>query len=1067
MFAKRFRHTTYPLMLLACVMALRAEAQQIQLVPPTVVHPAPDDADQNRIADVFDALLPSLTSDEPVRVIVSFTRPVTQAQVAAFEARGGAVRHVFKNVLYGFSGQIAAGEVRALSNELGGALNVIRRDRGGEQQLAHSLLQIRVRDWNDFDGDDAYVWDYGYTGDPSSSVAIAGSGITVAHDDLGDSPDDDVEGDADDWGNWSDTTNVIVGWYDATVDNAAAPRDINGHETLAAGVVAGRGNVDSTVTGVAPDARLVGLKFGYEDANGQYFYASDFIEVCDWVLATDSGTGRLNRDLYSIKVFNLSTLWDGDYGTMQAVEDLVANGVVVVVSGGNGHDDGPSNWAYNVAFPARSPKVIAVGATTTDYQGTGFLERITAYSSNGDPADTVIKPDLVAPGGDACCGGGAITGPTLLSTQLFDNFGACFQYESSYAGVFGPNSANGRSDHAFQFTASDSGAVDRVTIAVGAVHGGSFELDFWIADDSGGAPGSRNGDPWNYTFTSGGAWHFSGNQSSSLVAGQKYWLVMSVPASSADQEVAWFYNAIGDGGAGGASNSGGGGWAPYMGTRGAFRIRVNAGSDTFTHSAGTSFAAPHVAGVAALLIEALEDVGGAWQYSESEVMNVKAILQMTATELIASGEDPGNCNENGSDPQNNATDRGGKDRVEGYGRMNADAAIEAATRTWSVSNAEQTQLGVSEIAKKCWARQVTLTTAGNVHEIDLDVPDGADFDLYLYELTPAANGEPVVAYSSTIADTSDATNDESICVSVSSDTTYYVVVKWVQGDGTFTLSHASVNAIEVCDNGIDDDCDGLVDGDDPDCGGGGRTPLIVNGDFNSGALQPWTSSTSSNPGHPVPRVTLEDISPFQSSVHILRDPDMDGSGASIQQDVNAAIAVGAPVNLEFDVLVNSHNFDRYNSWNAYPANVWVVYLDALGDPYVVRRSFYNTVAPGHTPDPLPLAEQIPPGVWQHRVYDLSGVVPPIAEIVRIQAGSQGWSYDAAFDNFSLTTGGQPPCVGDLDGDGVIGLADLSIMLGNYGTTSGATPSDGDLDGDGDVDLADLAVMLSLFGTFCA
>ncbi len=57
-------------------------------------------------------------------------------------------------------------------------------------------------------------------------------------------------------------------------------------------------------------------------------------------------------------------------------------------------------------------------------------------------------------------------------------------------------------------------------------------------------------------------------------------------------------------------------------------------------------------------------------------------------------------------------------------------------------------------------------------------------------------------------------------------------------------------------------------------------------------------------------------------------------------------------------------------------------------------------------------------------------------------------------------------LGDLDGDCDVDLADLSILLSNYGTTSGATYEDGDLDGDGDVDLADLALLLANYGTEC-
>lgn len=61
--------------------------------------------------------------------------------------------------------------------------------------------------------------------------------------------------------------------------------------------------------------------------------------------------------------------------------------------------------------------------------------------------------------------------------------------------------------------------------------------------------------------------------------------------------------------------------------------------------------------------------------------------------------------------------------------------------------------------------------------------------------------------------------------------------------------------------------------------------------------------------------------------------------------------------------------------------------------------------------------------------------------------------------------GCAPCVCDVDGNGVVELADLAILLGHFGGSGG--PSDGDQNGDGSVDLADLALLLSAFGTTCA
>ena len=57
------------------------------------------------------------------------------------------------------------------------------------------------------------------------------------------------------------------------------------------------------------------------------------------------------------------------------------------------------------------------------------------------------------------------------------------------------------------------------------------------------------------------------------------------------------------------------------------------------------------------------------------------------------------------------------------------------------------------------------------------------------------------------------------------------------------------------------------------------------------------------------------------------------------------------------------------------------------------------------------------------------------------------------------------CVGDLNGDRLIDLSDLSLLLSNYGT-AGVGPEHGDVTGDGLVDLSDLSLLLSQFGAAC-
>jgi len=69
------------------------------------------------------------------------------------------------------------------------------------------------------------------------------------------------------------------------------------------------------------------------------------------------------------------------------------------------------------------------------------------------------------------------------------------------------------------------------------------------------------------------------------------------------------------------------------------------------------------------------------------------------------------------------------------------------------------------------------------------------------------------------------------------------------------------------------------------------------------------------------------------------------------------------------------------------------------------------------------------------------------------------------DRFCISKG-LPNCPGDVNGDGIVSLTDLTAALAHFGLTSGAELEDGDTDGDGDVDLADLATILGRYGSIC-
>jgi YVTN family beta-propeller protein len=83
------------------------------------------------------------------------------------------------------------------------------------------------------------------------------------------------------------------------------------------------------------------------------------------------------------------------------------------------------------------------------------------------------------------------------------------------------------------------------------------------------------------------------------------------------------------------------------------------------------------------------------------------------------------------------------------------------------------------------------------------------------------------------------------------------------------------------------------------------------------------------------------------------------------------------------------------------------------------------------------------------------------ETITTEIGVSGKPYDILLVNDPSN-----PCpVGDMNGDEVVDITDLAILLAHYGDTE-SVYRHGDIDADGDVDLSDLAALLSVYGTTC-
>ncbi len=181
--------------------------------------------------------------------------------------------------------------------------------------------------------------------------------------------------------------NRIIGWYDL-INERNSPYDDNGHGTHIAGIIAGNGTISrGRYRGMAPEAKLVGIKVLDQDGSGN---TSDVIAAIEWCIR--------NREKYNIKVINLSV---GSIAQDSCRNDPLCrattaawkSGIVVCVAAGN---DGPG--ARTINTPGINSSVITVG--NLDDQATVEWEDdvLSSSSSRGPTIDNQTKPDILAPG---------------------------------------------------------------------------------------------------------------------------------------------------------------------------------------------------------------------------------------------------------------------------------------------------------------------------------------------------------------------------------------------------------------------------------------------------------------------------------------------------------------------------------------------------------------------------------------------------------------------------------------------------------------------------------------------
>jgi subtilisin family serine protease len=211
-------------------------------------------------------------------------------------------------------------------------------------------------------------------------VAIIDSGVEYDHPDLEgqlwlnpgevnglDGVDDDGNGYVDDLVGWDFSDAPGLPGQGDYLERDGDPRDESGHGTHVAGIVGAASGNSRGITGMAPNARLMVLRAGFNLPSGGYLEDDDIAAAI--VYAADNGA----------QVINMS--W-GDPRPAPLVRDAVryaaASGVILVAAAGNEGEDA-------VFYPARFSETIAVGAVAPRGEVLAF--------SNWGPSI-----DLVAPG---------------------------------------------------------------------------------------------------------------------------------------------------------------------------------------------------------------------------------------------------------------------------------------------------------------------------------------------------------------------------------------------------------------------------------------------------------------------------------------------------------------------------------------------------------------------------------------------------------------------------------------------------------------------------------------------
>jgi serine protease AprX len=323
----------------------------------------PGDADRNKIHDALEYFLTDsdIDPEEHVRVVADFDHKPTRSDELRMITSGWNILHVSA-----YLDSIVLTLPSKSLDDLASWKDIVMIEHApdGEFTLSSALPSINV----------PRVWD---------ELGVYGEGVVVAVIDTG--VDDEHVGldDMDD--NPTTDDPKVIAFYDAQShpnqdDGTYEPYDNHGHGTHCSGIVAGTGANNYQHIGVAPKAKLVGIKIG-----GSSIPMDAAMRGVEWAID--------NKDKFGIDI--LSNSWglyfggpanqNGNSAISRLMDEAVEAGLVVFVAAGN------TAISMTVYAPADSERAMAVGSVNDNHV-------LSYFSSQGPTADGRIKPDIAAIG---------------------------------------------------------------------------------------------------------------------------------------------------------------------------------------------------------------------------------------------------------------------------------------------------------------------------------------------------------------------------------------------------------------------------------------------------------------------------------------------------------------------------------------------------------------------------------------------------------------------------------------------------------------------------------------------